>query len=145
MRFDGSVRIERSRQDVFAVLVDVQDWATGPDSPVVLMEKLPGGPTAVGTQWRELVRLGFGRTLTMWSEVTDIEPGRLLALRFWGGHMRGDLVYTLTGDGTHSVLRQRETLVTEGPLRPFGWLVGFVLASRLSRRLQDLRDRIECQ
>ncbi len=120
VRFDGSVRIERSAQDVFALLADVQDFATVPGSPVAVMEKTPQGPTAVGTRWREVVRLGLGRTLTMWSEVTAIEPGRLLVLRLWGGNMRGDLVYTLTPCDTHTVLRQQETLVTSGVLRPFG-------------------------
>ncbi len=143
VRFGGSVRIERSARDVFAVLADVQDWATGPGSPVVVMEKTPQGPTAVGTQWREVVRLGLGRTLTIWSEVTAIEPGRLLAMQFRGGHMGGDLVYTLTSCDGYTALRQQETLSTSGPLRPFGWLVGLILKPRLWRRLIDVRDLLE--
>lgn len=143
VRFDGSVRIERSARDVFAMLADIQDWATEPGSPVAVLEKTPQEPTAVGTRWREVVRLGLGRTLTIRSEVTAIEPGRLLAMRFRGGHMRGDLVYTLTSCDGHTVLRQQETLSTSGPLRPFGWLVGLILEPRLSRRLIDVRDLLE--
>ncbi len=145
VRFEGSVRIARSACDVFAMLSDVQDWATHPGSPVVLMEKSPPGPTEVGTRWREVVSLRCGRTMTMWSEVTAIAPERELALRFWGGHMHGELVYTIHSERAYTVLRQYETLETTGPLRPFGWLIGRILERRLSRRLLDIRDRLEGQ
>jgi hypothetical protein len=94
MEFDASVRITRSTAEVFAKLADIQESVQPPESPVAAMEKIPPGPTAVGTRWREVVRLGPWFRMTRWSEVTAIEPGKMLAERFWGGSMRGTLVYT---------------------------------------------------
>lgn len=143
MQFDGAVWIARPPEDVFALLVDVQDWATGPGSPIAAMEKIPAEPTAVGTRWREVVTLGPRLTMTMWSEVTAIEPASLLALSFWGGSMRGSLRYTLERENDGTVLRQCETLATVGWLRPLGWLIGRILKPRLARRLREIRDELE--
>jgi carbon monoxide dehydrogenase subunit G len=143
MRFEGSVHIARPIEDVFGMLADIQDWATGPDSPVEVMEKSPPGATVVGTRWREVVRLGPGMTMTMWTEVDALEPPRLLALRFWGGNMRGRLAYTLTGAGGHTLLDQHETLDAAGPLRPFGPLISLMLTRRLRGRLLEIRHQLE--
>lgn len=145
VEFDESVRIARAPTDVFAMLVDVQEWATPPGSPIVAMEKIPPGDTTVGTRWREVVRLGRRRTMTMWSEVTAIEPERLLAARFWGGSMRGTLTYTIRPDNGDAVLRQQESLTAVGWLRPFGWLVGRILTPRLHERLLHIRDELEAR
>jgi carbon monoxide dehydrogenase subunit G len=143
MRFEGSVHIARPIEDVFGMLADIQDWATGPDSPVEVMEKSPPGATVVGTRWREVVRLGPGMTMTMWSQVDGLDSPHLLALRFWGGNMRGRLVYTLTEDDGHTLLNQQETLDAVGPLRPFSRLISLMLAPRLRRRLLDIRSELE--
>jgi hypothetical protein len=82
--FDDSIEINASRGEVFALLADVQRGATGPGSPVLAMEMNPPGETAVGTRWREVIRLGPGLRMTKGSQATAVEPDRLLALRFWG-------------------------------------------------------------
>ncbi len=143
MQYDESVVIARSPSEVFAFLADVQEHAVGPGSPVAEMEKIPPGPTGVGTRWREVVRLGHRFRMTMWGEVTALVPERLLALRFWGGSMRGTLVYTVRPDDGHAVLRQQESMQTVGWLRPFGWVVGRALLPRLHERLLSIRDQLE--
>ena len=143
MEFDESVRIARPAAEVFARLADIQTTAVYPGSPIAAMDKIPPGPTTVGTQWREVVRLGRKRTMTMWSQVSDIQPGRLLEERFWGGSMCGTLVYTLTPEGGNTILRQHETMRTVGWLRPFGWIVGRMLRPRLHTRLLGLRTEFE--
>jgi len=143
MEFDESVPIARAPSEVFDFLADIQEAVPPSGSPVASMEKIPPGPTAVGTRWREVVRLGPWFTMTMWSEVTAIEPGRMLAERFWGGSMRGTLVYTLRPDDGQAVLRQQESLRAVGWLRPFGWLVGRMLRPRLHQRLLDIRTELE--
>lgn len=143
MDFDESVRIARSPSEVFGLLADVQRWAVHPGSPITAMEKLPAGPTAVGTRWREVVRLGPWLRMTIWSEVTDIEPGVMLAERFWGGSMRGTLIYTLQADDGGALLRQRESMATVGWLRPLDGVMGRMLERRLGRRLLDIRDQLE--
>jgi len=89
------------------------------------------------------VSLGRKRTMMMWSQVTDIEAGRLLAERFWGGSMRGTLIFTLTPEDGHTILRQQEMMRAVGWLRPFGWIMGRMLRPRLHHRLLSLRAECE--
>jgi hypothetical protein len=138
VQFDMSVPVRCSPGELYAVLADIQDCAAGPGSPVRAMEKVPPGPTRVGTRWREVVRVGPGPAMTMWSEVTDVVPGRLLAMRFWGGSMEGDLTYTLTVQDGHTVLRQQETMHAVGWLRPLDRPLGRALGTRLARRLRGI-------
>jgi len=126
-----------------ALVSDVQRWAVGPGSPVAAMDKIPRGPTRVGTRWREVVRLGPWARMTVWSEVTAVEADRMLAERFWGAGMRGTLAYIIRPDDGHTVLRQQEHLDAVGWLRPFGGLIARILAPRLHRRLLAVRDLLE--
>jgi hypothetical protein len=141
--FDEAVRIARPPKEVFALLTDVQDHAVQPGSSVLLMEKIPPGPTAVGTRWREVIRLGLGLTMTMWSEVTAVSENRMLAERFWGSGMRGTLVYTISADDGGCLLRQKETMEAVGWLRPFTGVLGAALRPRLHARLKSIRRHLE--
>lgn len=143
MRFDGSVHINRPPQDVLAFLLDIQDHALAPGSPVAAMDKIPPGPTRVGTRWREVVRLGPGARMTMWSEAIALEPGRSLDLRFWGGSMRGTIRYTVSPEGGRTTLRQQESLSAVGWLAPFERLAAAMLAPRLRARLLDIKTALE--
>ncbi len=144
MEFDLSVPIRGDANAVFALLADVQRYATGPGSAVRSMTKTPSGRTGVGTRWREVVRIGPGARLTMHSEVTECVPGRRLAMRFHGGGMAGSLRYTITDAGGGNVrLRQEETLELRGPLRPLRGVVRRMLEPRLRRRLVEIRDLVE--
>lgn len=125
------------------MLTDVDRYATGPGSSVAKMEKIPPGQTCVGTRWREVVRLGRIAHMTIWSEVTDVEPDRRLAMDFRGPAMEGHLVYTLTSiDGT-TMLRQQETLEMKGLAWVASGVVRTMLGKRLVGRLADIRDMLE--
>jgi hypothetical protein len=144
MDFDASVHIEADRELVYAVLADVQQCATGPGSPVLMMEKMPPGPTRVGTRWREVVHVGPLLHMTMRSQVTECAVGRHLQMDFRGGGMRGWLRYTLADDGPGAtMLRHEEHLELLGPLRVFDAFVARLLAPRLIARLDHLRALIE--
>jgi hypothetical protein len=143
MIFDETVLIRRPQEAVFKRLTDIQEGAVQPGSPVLAMEKIPPGPTVVGTRWREVVRLTKRRSMTMWSEVTGIEPDSMLAERFWGGSMRGILIYTISPHPAGSSLRQQERLEAVGWLSAFGWAVGRMLRPRLHERLLSIRDDLE--
>jgi hypothetical protein len=143
MIFDETVLIGRPPGAVFQRLADIQQGAGSPGSPVLEMEKIPPGPTVVGTRWREVVRLSRRRSMTMWSEVTGIEPNVMLAERFWGGSMRGILIYTISPAPEGATLRQQEKMKAFGWLTPFNWVVGRMLRPRLHERLLSLRDDLE--
>jgi hypothetical protein len=78
MIFDETVLIRRPPEAVFKRLSDIQEGEVQPGFPVLAMEKIPPGSTVVGTRWREVVRLTKRRSMTMWSEVTGIEPDSML-------------------------------------------------------------------
>ncbi|MDH4308187.1 MAG: SRPBCC family protein [Acidimicrobiia bacterium] len=143
MRFDESISIAAPPSAVFAMLADIQETAAGPGSPVAAMDKIPAGPTTVGTRWREVVRLGLGGQMTMWSEATAVEPDRLLALRFRGGSMHGEITYTIAPENGGAILRHQEWMHAVGWLRPFDRLLGRMLAPRVHRRLAAIRDQLE--
>lgn len=144
MDFDLSVRIDADPELVYAVLADVQRYATGPGSPVLAMDKAPPGPTRVGTRWREVVHVGPLLNMTMWSQVTECAAGRRLQMDFHGGGMRGWLRYTLaTPCPGPTMLRQEEHLELQGPLRIFDALVARLLEPRLTARLDHIRSLIE--
>jgi hypothetical protein len=144
MDFDVSVRVRRPPDAVFAMLADIQDYVD-PDSPVPEMEKIPVGPTKVGTRWREVVRLAPHFTMTMWSEVSGAEPGRRLDETFRGPWITGVLSYTIEPTDVGSLLRQRETLTPRGPLRLMAGPMERMLRPRIVQRLESIRDRLEAE
>jgi hypothetical protein len=145
MDYDLSIAIRRPPEAVYAMLTEIQDFIHGPGSPVPEMEKIPPGPTTVGTRWREVVRLLPFLTMTMWSEVTGVAPGRRLSEAFHGPLMSGQLNYEIDPTPDGSVLRQRETLEPHGPLRLVAGLMGRMLRPRLAARLVAIRDLLEMQ
>ncbi len=142
MDYDLSVTIRRPPDAVYAALADIQRYID-PDSPVPEMEKIPAGPTAVGTRWREVIRLGPFFTMTMWSEVTAIEPNRRLEERFRGPWMTGRLIYTIEPEERGSVLRQQQRITPRGPLRLVAGPMNRMFRPRVTARLKAIRDGLE--
>jgi hypothetical protein len=140
--FDLAVTIHRPPEATWALLDDIQDHVR-PDSPVPEMEKIPPGPVRVGTRWREVVRLAPFLTMTMWTEVTAVERGRLLGETFRGPWMTGRLTYEIEPVAEGCVLHQRETLAPHGPLRMVTGTMDRMLRPRLTARLESIRDLLE--
>ncbi len=143
MQYDISVTIRRPRDSIFAVLADVQDYIHRPGSPIPEMEKIPPGETEVGTRWREVVRLLPFVTMTMWSTVTALDPGRRLEESFRGPAMTGHIVYSLEPTDAGTVLRQRETLTPHGLLRLLAGPMDRMLRPRLAARLEAIKALLE--
>lgn len=144
MQFDLSVKIRRTPTEALAFMADIQRYNDdGTGSRVPVMEKIPAGPTRVGTRWREVVRVAPFLRMTIWSEVTAYEPARRLAESFRSSWMSGVLEYTVepTADGT--LLRQRETLTPRGPLRLLDGLIARPLRPNLVGRLEEIRALLE--
>jgi hypothetical protein len=142
MDYDLSVTIRRSPEVVYAALADIQRYID-PGSPVPVMEKIPAGPTTVGTRWREVIRLGPFLAMTMWSQVTAIEPDRRLEERFRGPWITGRLVYSIEPDEAGCVLRQRQTITPHGPLRLVAGPMDRMFRTRVTARLESIRAGLE--
>lgn len=142
MDYDISISIRRPPAAVFATLADIQRYV-GAGSPVPEMEKIPDGPTVVGTRWREVVRVAPHLTMTIWSEVTTIEADRLLAESFRGPWMHGTLRYTIEPTPTGCVVRQEQTITPIGPLRLGTRVMDRMFRPRVAARLESIRDGLE--
>jgi len=144
MEFDLAVTIRRAPAVAFALLLDVGDYGDrSPSALVPIMEKTPTGPTRPGTLWHEVVRLGPGMRMTIWSEVQEVVPDRLLRESYWASWMTGTLLYTLepTADGTR--LRLQKALWPKGPLRLFDRSIARMLGPKELWRLEAIRDLLE--
>lgn len=144
MEFDLAVTIRRPPAVVFALLLDVGDYGDrSPSALVPVMEKAPPGPTGPGTLWHEVVRLGPGMRMTIWSEVQEVVPDRLLRERYWASWMTGTLLYTLETAAEGTRLRLRKTLRPKGLLRLFDRPIASMLGPRELWRLEGIRDLLE--
>ncbi len=142
--FDLSVTIRRPVHVVYAFLADIQDHLDrSPSSPVPELEKIPPGPTVVGTRWREVVRMAPGIRMTVWSEATAVEPDRRLTLAFTSAWMRGTLDYTVAATDDGTLLRQQETLTPKGILRLIDRPIAAMLGRAIVARLEDIRTLLE--
>lgn len=139
---EAETLVHRPPEVVFAWLADVQDHAVYPGSPVAAMPKTPSGPTAVGTRWDEVVRLGPVR-MTLVSVVTAIEAGRRLEMRFRGPFQDGDLRYTFHPEDGATRLRQRMTLRIRYAPRPIARRMAARFETRVRTRLEGVRAAIE--
>jgi hypothetical protein len=81
--------------------------------------------------------------MTVWSEVTAVEPGSRLTERFWSSWMGGTLDYTVVAAGEGTLLRQRESLRPKGLLRLLDRPIAAMLRPNLVARLGAIRDLLE--
>jgi hypothetical protein len=143
MEYDLSIDIRRPPTEVFALLADVQEHALGRGSPVTAMEKLPPGPTRIGTRWHEVIRVAPGLRMTVWSEATAVDPPRQLSERFVGPGMQGELTYLLESIPGGTRLHQRESIRPVGLARLVAPLIDRMLRPRLVQRLDEIRRLLE--
>jgi hypothetical protein len=145
--FDERIEVRCTPTAAFDLLANVDRYATGPGSPVSAMTRRPRGPTAVGTCFREVIRLGPLGRFTVWSEVLVLDRPRCLEERFWGPGMHGHLRYTFTPlDEGRTVLRQQQRFVVTGPLAALeAWALRRAWRPRASARLREIRDLLEAR
>lgn len=140
LTYDLSVPIRRPASTVYALLADVQDLEPLPRAAGVLMTKEPAGPTRVGTQWHEHVRLAPGVWMRVESTVTATSPPESLDMDFRTRWFDGHLTYTVEPTPSGCRLHQRETLELRPHVpAPPAW-VDARLRPRLLDRLAEIRD-----
>lgn len=138
LRFDLSVPIGRTPEEVFAFLADIQSAEPIPRSAGVRMTKHPSGPTTTGTRWHEEVRLLPGWWMVIESTVTEVDEPRLLGMDFRSAWFSGHLTYTIDATPQGSVLRQREVLRLRRGLGALRRAVDRALRRQLLRRLGEI-------
>ena len=141
MLLDLSVAIDRPIEQVFAFVRDIDTQEQG--DRVVTIEKTTPGSARVGTQYRERVRMPFGRQGELLIEISKLDPPHHLSTRFRGPVMHGEIVYTLTptGDGTH--LHQREEITYTGWAWPANLLGRRALLAKVRKRLHGFKSQLE--
>ena len=143
MRFELSVTIHRSPEDVFGFLRDKDKLPQKPGSPVLVLEKTTLGPAGVGTRYREVVQmLPFVRGEIL-SVVTHFQPGERLEEDYAGAGMIGHLAYHFSPEAGGTRLTQRETVRTRGLLRVFEPVMERMLSRQLRKRLEAIKAALD--
>jgi uncharacterized protein YndB with AHSA1/START domain len=139
MKFERSIEVERSPDDVFRLLSDAErmpEWTP----EWVGVERLTDGPTGLGSAYRCKPAKGRGAGWEFhWSE---FEPGKRLA---WEGDPNGPVqrngryVMTANGDGQTEVQVAIEPKLRTA-VKPFAPLVAILLKRHAQRDVRRLRD-----
>lgn len=141
MQLDLSVTIDRPVEEVFAFVRDIDKQRHG--DRVASIEKATPGSVRVGTQYREEIRMPFGRRGELLIEVTELDPPRRLSTRFRGPVMHGEIAYMLTpsDQGTH--LHQTEEISYTGWAWPANVFGRRPLRDKVRRRLDGFKAQLE--
>jgi len=128
IEFDTTVRIERARERVFAILADFESnlarWAKGP-----VAATRTAGDGGTGSRYIVTARVGPAMVRSPY-EVTGYDPPARFAGNGIAGPVRFHEEYRLTADGPVTTLTQSIRATPRGPFR---------LAERaLRRQLQRL-------
>lgn len=141
MLLDLAVAIDRPIEQVFAFVRDVDKQRHS--DRVLSIEKVTPESPRVGTQYREEVKMPFGRQGELLLEITKLDPPHRLSIRFRGPVMHGEIAYTLTprDEGTH--LHQVEEMSYTGWARPANFLGRRALQSKVRKRLDGFKSQLE--
>jgi hypothetical protein len=128
IEFDTTVRIDRARERVFAILADFESnlarWAKGP----VAATKTAGDGRA-GSRYIITARVGPVKLRSPY-EVTGYDPPARFAGNGIAGPVRFHEEYSLTADGPVTILTQSIRATPRGPFR--------LAEGTLRRQLQQL-------
>ena len=141
MLLDLSVAIDRPVEQVFALIRDIDKQKHG--DRVVAIEKATPGSARIGTQYREMVRMPFGRQGELLIEITELDPPHRLSNRFEGPVMHGEIAYTLTPRDQGTLLHQQEEIAYTGWAWPANLLGRRALRAKVQRRLDGYKSQLE--
>jgi uncharacterized protein YndB with AHSA1/START domain len=143
MDFEFTAVIHCPLADVFALFRDVDQYNKPGGSPVPVLDKITEGPVGVRTRYREVVEMMSFVTMTILSEITDYEPERYLASRWWSNVMEGHLAYEfeLVDGGVRVV--QKMSLNPKGVLRLFSPLIKVLFSRAAAQRLAGIKALLE--
>ena len=137
-----SVEIERSVEDVFAVLTNVELASTW--SRAISEELITPGPMRVGSRRRAVIPGVAGRTSENVMELTEFEPDRRLAMRGVSGFpVPVRIAIDLAPRGPGTLVTWVTYLEPTGQLRLAGPLLGWGYKALFSKDLARLKSMME--
>jgi uncharacterized protein YndB with AHSA1/START domain len=137
-----SVTILRPAGDVFAALADVGNAAKW--SSALEEELLTPGPLRVGSMRRAVVPSFAGRTMENEMELTELVPGRRLAMRGVSGFpFPVRILAELEPAGGGALLRWTTWLEPGGIARPLGPVLAASYRRAFARDLARLKSMME--
>lgn len=128
IEFDTSVRIDRAREQVFGILADFESnlarWAKGP-----VAAARTAGDGGAGSRYVVTARVGPAKVRSPY-EVTGYDPPARFAGNGTAGPVRFHEEYSLTADGSMTILTQSIRATPRGLFR--------LAEGALRRQLQQL-------
>jgi carbon monoxide dehydrogenase subunit G len=141
IEFDTTVRIDRARERVFAILTDFESnlarWAKGPVAATRTV-----GDGGVGTRYMITAKVGPVKVRSPY-EVTGYDPPARFAGHGIAGPVRFHEEYALTADGPATILTQSIRAAPRGPFRLAGKTLRHQLQQLITSDLIRLKDLAE--
>jgi hypothetical protein len=134
-------RIERPRDEVARFATDPandREWI----GALTEVDKLTDGPVGPGTQVRRVARF-LGRRIEYVNEITELEPGRRLAMRSVKAPFPMTVVYEFEDTGAGTLARIRAGGETVRFYALTGPLLSAMVRRGIARDLRALKRRLE--
>ncbi|HSM25311.1 MAG TPA: SRPBCC family protein [Anaerolineaceae bacterium] len=143
MKFERSISICCTPEEVFAFLRDKDEFEQEPDSPVLSLDKTTPGKVKVGTEYVEIVQMFPFLKGVIYSEIQLFEPPKKLEESFRGTGMDGYLAYEFIPEGKNTLLVQREDISFHGVFRLFSPIMNRMLLKAVEARLKEIKFYLE--
>jgi len=141
--WSSSIYIQRSPDEVFDFLANIQDVQQEKGSPVLTLDLITPGPTQIGSRYREVVQmLPFFRG-EIFSEITAFESPRILEMSWIGPGMKGTDKYELSSTMDGTTLKHTKYTICLGVIRLMEPLIRGALIPRLEDRLVSIKLELE--
>jgi carbon monoxide dehydrogenase subunit G len=140
MKFTNTIRINRSRDAVFAYLADLENLPRW-NYAIKETRKVSAGPVRVGSEFHQI------RTIPSYQEesleVVELEPSRKLAVRGTLNTMPARLDYVLETDGDGTVLTNDVDLTARGAVALLSPIATRQIKGAVAENLNVLKQILE--
>lgn len=140
MRFTNTITIDRSRDEVFAFLADLENLPRW-NYAISETRKSSDGPLAVGSRFHQVRTVPTYREETL--EVVELEPGERLTVTGTLNTLPARLGYVVESAGGATVLTSEVELSLRGPLSLVSPLATRRIKSAVAANLGVLKQILE--
>ena len=140
MKFTQSVTIDRTPEDVFAYLADLENLPQW-NYAIQRTHKVTPGPVSVGTRYQQIRTVPSLQEESL--EVVEFDAGRRLAVRGTLNHLPARLDYDVTTARDVTVVTNTVELAVRGPLALVSPLATRQIKSAVAQNLSVLKQILE--